>query len=247
MLKNFTFLLFLLLASNVSAQDSAEESNLIERFAPNSLLEKNGIRPRVEEKYRKYDRLIFDIHYNDWNGDNKLFHNRWSSIGFNTNFMWDIPLTKGNGISLGTGITHGLFRISHHNEFIVDSTNSYTTYNLISNLDGKRRLLGGNSISIPLELRFRTKGWEHFKLHIGGKIGYQLNVYSKTKWNGLNGRQFHKSYDFPDVNRLIYSAHFRIGIRNWGLFGSYNFNSIFGNKNSTQLNLVQMGISISIL
>lgn len=235
-----------LFTGNLTAQYSSDGIDLISRFKPGSMWFFTGLRPGESEKVRKYDRLIFDFHYNDWNGDNKPFKNRWASIGFTTNILFDIPITKGNTISFGTGISHTLFRIIHHNEFVVDSTNTFTTYNLISTLDEKKHLLGGNSLAIPVELRFRTKGWKHFKFHIGGKVGYQLNMYSKTSWQGENGRQFYKSYDFPDVNRLIYSAHFRIGIRNWALFGSYNLNSLFSHSNSTELNLMQMGISISL-
>ena len=47
-------------------------------------------------------------------------------------------------------------------------------------------------------------------------------------------------------NRLIYSVHARVGLRNWALYFSYNLNPIFSNQLSTQLNLVQMGLSVSL-
>jgi len=55
-----------------------------------------------------------------------------------------------------------------------------------------------------------------------------------------------KDYSLPDINKLIYSAHVRIGIRNWSLYGSYNLNSFFKNSSSAQLNLLQFGLSVSL-
>lgn len=246
MLKYISFHFFILISISSSAQYNSEGADLISRFKPGAMWFNSGFRPTHSENIHKYDRLIVDLTYNDWNGDLKIFKNKWNSIGFNTSLMFDIPITKGNTMSFGTGLTYSLFRINHDNEFIVDSTNTYTKYTLLSTPDYKTRVLGGNSISIPLELRFRTKGWKHFKFHIGGKIGYQLNMYSKTIWQGDNGRNKLKSHAFPDVDRLLYSAHFRIGVRNWALFGSYNFNTLFSNAKSTNLNLVQIGVSLSL-
>lgn len=246
MLKSLSILFLVALSLNLTAQSNSESSELISRFRPGIMWFYSGILPSNVENIKKYDRLIFDLTYNDWNGDLKPFKNRWASIGLNTNLLFDIPLARNSMVSLGTGISHSLFRIGHHNAFVVDSTNTFTTYSANATEDGKKHRLGGNSLSIPLELRFRTKGWKHFKFHIGGKIGYQLNTYSMIFWHGENGKNVLKTSDYPDINRLLYSAHFRVGIRNWALFGSYNFNTLFSNTQSTQLNLVQMGLSISL-
>jgi hypothetical protein len=206
-----------------------------------------GYRPAEPEKVRKYDRLMFDVTYNTWNGDLKPFENKWNSIGLNTSLMFDIPITKGNTVSFGTGLSHSLFRInSSYNLFTPDSTNTFTQHSAISTLIAEKRFLGGNSFSVPLEFRFRTKGWKHFKVHIGGKIGYQLGMYSKAVIKGVNGDVILKDHNFADVDRLIYSAHMRIGMRNWALFGSYNFNTLFSNDKSVQLNLIQVGLTISL-
>ena len=241
------FFSFILLVANKSISQYSSEGDLISRFRPGVMWFNTGLRPAIPEKVRKYDRLIFDLTYNTWNGDQKVFKNDWNSIGLNTNIIFDIPITKGNTVSFGTGITHSLFRIQHNNLFVSDSTNSYTTYQLKDSTSiFDKNYLGGNSFSVPLEFRFRTKGWKHFKVHIGGKVGYQFNLFSKTISTGENGKIYHKSFDYTDINRLIYSAHVRIGMRNWALYGSYNLNGLFSHRSSSQLNLVQVGLSISL-
>jgi hypothetical protein len=206
-----------------------------------------GLKPAKVDKVRKYDRLIFDITYNDWVGDNDLFQNHWASIGLNTNFMFDIPLVKKNKIALGIGVAHQFTNIRHNGHLVRDNVAGTTIYAPQNPSDDfKKSVFGGNSFSIPVELRFRNEGWRHFKFHIGGKIGYQANAFSKYVSKIDGDRQISKSYGFPDNNKLLYSAHVRIGLRNWALFASYNFNTNFSNSESVQLNQVQAGLSISL-
>ena len=220
----------------------------VSRFRPGLLWFYSGFRPAEPDMPVKYDRLIMDITYNDWIGDRQPFKNHWASIGLNSNLMFDIPLTKGTSIvSLGVGISHQYTNIRHNSHLWVDDVGKTTTFAIKDSSDVfKKGLLAGNSFSIPIELRFRSKGWKHFKFHIGGKIGYQANLLSKYVSNVNGHREVAKSYSFPDECKLIYSAHMRIGFRTWALFASYNFNPIFTNVKSTQLNLLQMGLSISL-
>lgn len=217
------------------------------RFRPGFMWFYTGIRPAKDEKVRRYDRLIFDVTYNDWTGDRDPFQNHWGSIGMNTNLMFDIPLAKGNTVSLGVGVAHQLIRIRHDNHLIGDDLSNTTTFlGKDTNDVFTKSIFGANSFAIPLEIRFRKESWRHFKIHLGGKIGYQVNAYNKyvSKENGR--KQISKEIGFPDENKLIYSAHVRLGLRNWALFGSYNFNTLFSNKNSVQLNAIQFGLSISL-
>lgn len=238
--------LCLLTFASIAQYDSKGDDE-ISRFRPGFMWFYTGVRPAKVNKPRKYDRLIFDVTYNDWAGEKNPFENHWASIGLNTNLIFDIPLTKGNTISFGIGVAHQYINIRHDNKFISNDVSKTTVFALKDTNDLFRKsTLSGNSFSIPLELRFRNKSWKHFKIHIGGKIGYQVNILAKQV-STINGRrELNKRFGFPDENKLIYSAHARIGFRNWALFGSYNFNAIFSNSKSTQLNLIQMGLSISL-
>jgi hypothetical protein len=226
---------------------SLNDSTLISRFRPGFMWFYTGIRPAETEKVRKYDRLIFDVTYSSFSGGIESFKNKGLSLGLNTSLLFDIPITKGNTISIGTGISHSFFQVGHDNLFLSNVKEGTTVYQLKDSLDAfKRSSLGGNIFSIPLELRFRAKNWQHVKFHLGGKIGYQANLYSKYIIQSADIDKRIKSYYFPDVNRLVYSVHARIGIRNWALFGSYSMNKVFSNSKSTPINLLQVGLSISL-
>ena len=203
-----------------------------------------GLRPAKTEKVRKYDRLVFDLTQNDWIGENKTLENRTLSLGITTNFLFDIPLTTRNTVSLGTGISHTLFRLRHRGQFTAEDAHTSFTLPINSTID--KAVLVGNSIAVPIEIRFRTKGWRHFKLHLGMKLGYQFGLFSKTIVEEANGKITTKDASFPDINRFMSSVHMRIGIRNWALFGSYALRPIFSNVSSTQLHVFQTGISISL-
>lgn len=246
---NKSVLIFLLttLSFQSFGQYDSEGADLISRFHPGSMWFYNGIKPASMEKVRKYDRLMLDIAYNTFNGDLKFFNNKWNSIGFNTNIMFDIPIKIGNAVSFGVGLTHSFFKVETSGKaFNADTSYTFTELSTYQPFAEESRYLIGNSFAVPMEFRFRTKGWKHFKVHIGGRIGYQSNLYSKTINHFQNGKQVFKDYSFVDVNPLIYSAHLRVGIRNWALYGSYNLNSLFKNNSSVQLNLFQVGLSVSL-
>ncbi|MDX2362531.1 MAG: hypothetical protein QNK23_17115 [Crocinitomicaceae bacterium] len=230
-----------------SAQFDGRGENETSRFRPGVMWFFSGYRPAEEGKPNKFDRLIFDLTYNDWVGEQGPFQNSWASIGLNTSLMFDIPLTQGNKVSFGVGISHQYTPIRHNNHLVIDDVANTTTFVLKDSTDlFYKSSLSGNSFSIPIELRFRNESWKHFKFHIGGKIGYQVSMMAKYG-SKIDGHKYiDKRYGFPDQAKLVYSAHIRVGIRNWAIFASYNFNRLFTNSNSTKLNLIQMGLSISL-
>jgi hypothetical protein len=198
---------------------------------------------------KKYDRLIVDVLYNDWiNKSDKLFKNHWSSIGFNVQTIFDIPLNSSNRVGFGIGIGYGRTRIQS-NQWLnhIDSNQTTILNDIPSNLGINKSIFTANKIFIPIELRFRTAGWQHFKFQIGGRIGYQFlaksHLFSKNN-AGLEVETI--TSGFKDLDPLLMSVHARIGIRNWALTASYNLMPYFKNKQSTQINGLELGLSISL-
>ncbi len=228
-------------------QYDGEGDNEISRFRPGTMWFMTGFRPAEPEKVRKYDRLVFDITYNDWVGDRDPFNVKWNSIGFNTSWMFDIPLAKKNTVALGIGPSYSLQRIVHDEVLEHDTSFTYTQLSDQINLSGEwRESFNIHEFSLPIELRFRTKGWKHFKFHAGGKIGYRTNIVRRAKFNDGNEKYEIRYRTLPDINHLSYSAHVRIGMRNWALFGSYNFSPLFRSNESIELYPIQLGLSISL-
>ncbi|MBW7867682.1 MAG: PorT family protein [Brumimicrobium sp.] len=239
------FILFTL-SHHCISQYNAKEDGIHSEFRPGIGWFFSGFKAYEVEKLRKYDRLIIDLVYNDWHGDTKAFKSPWSSIGINAAFMFDIPFTQANTVGMGIGIG-----ISHYSnrtkwQFSRDFLNKAT---LASDFNAsnmpKSNLYGANYIELPIEFRFKTKGIQHFKFFVGGKIGYRLNDYTKEVYR-KDGKNYPiKQYNFIDSNPLRYGITARIGIRNWALFGAYYFSPIFKRKESVQLYPFSIGISVS--
>lgn len=211
----------------------------------------SGLTPFAEGKTHKFDRLVLDIVYNDWRGDIKAFETPWTSIGFNSAFMFDFPFTKNNtvGMGLGLGFSHyvnrtaRIFEKDYINELTVISSDQ-------SDINDQRFKMGFNYLEIPLEFRFRIpygeKDKQHIKFLIGGKIGYRLNSFTKTTTGTNDHKHAVKEIHLPDSNPLRYGVTARVGIRNWAIFGAYYFSPLFKSEESVRLFPFSVGISISL-
>jgi hypothetical protein len=247
-LEDYKKQVFILLFILISGFSVSQDSDLISRYRPGAMWFYTGIKPAKPEMVRKYDRLIVDLVYNDWVGKSvKPFKNNWSSIGFNTALMFDVPLVKRNKIALGIGLAYGLYRIDHKDLFNRKVDSNYTA--IIPNAKQygiEKSIFKVHSLSIPLELRFRGENWKHLKIHLGGKFSYQFmsnTVLSSTNNKLLTKQKTHGFYDFNPINT---SAHIRFGIRNWAFYAQYNFIPFFKSKQSVQINGFQFGISLSL-
>jgi hypothetical protein len=235
---SFTFL---------NAQYLEKEKDLISRFRPGIGWFYSGTKPYEEEKLRKYDRLIIDVVYNDWDGDESLLKSPWNSLGFNVSLLFDKIIADHNTFSIGYGLAFSHYNNKTEKEVIRNFDQEFTS---LQDFDPSAELIRNkytaNYIEIPLEFRFRTKGKQHFKFLIGGKIGYQLNTFTKQVTEEDNFLIKTKNYSFPDSQRLRYGATVRVGIRNYALFASYHFSTLFRNSESVQLNPIALGISFSL-
>lgn len=248
-MKSTSFIFILVFYTfNALSQDSDSEEKLISRFRPGIMWFYTGLKPATPEKVRKYDRLIIDFTYNDWlSKEIKPFKNKATSIGFNTHLMFDLPITKGNTVSFGTGISYGLFRVHTQGFFVRNEQTKSTEFFEDASVYGiEKSIVKVNSLSVPFEMRFRGKNWKHAKLHIGASVSYQFHASTSlsTKNNKIEYQQ--KTIGFYDLNPINVSSHVRFGIRNWSLYASYGFLPLFKSNESIKLNAFQFGLSLSL-
>lgn len=250
---NYKLLLILLLfcisSTNNFAQYLEKEEGLVSRQKPGIGWFYSGFKPYEEGKLRKYDRFIIDLTYNDWEGDRTSFESPWYSLGVNVALMFDKVITKKNTFSIGYGLSFSHYNnkssLIYERDFDEETTSvEVPSAQILSSL--KRQKFTANYIEAPIEFRFRTKGRKHFKFLIGGKIGYQINAFTQSVIETNNQEVKSRNYTFSDNNRLRYGATVRIGIRNFALYGAYHFSPLFENSESTQLNPIELGLSISL-
>jgi hypothetical protein len=194
-------------------------------------------------KPRKYDRLIFDIYYSGAISSENIATKTAVNLGFSTNFMNEFALNKKNTVSIGTGIGLSTTKVNLRSNLLLGHDNSIVCFPS-STLDYKKNSLNGFNINIPVELRFRTKGWSHYKIHVGGRIGYQVKLSEKYFFEDSD-RNYKTSLKSAAEN-FSYSIHTRIGIRNYSIYASYNLNPLFKHSESPKMNWFQLGCSISL-
>ncbi|MCE3295710.1 MAG: hypothetical protein K0R65_1424 [Crocinitomicaceae bacterium] len=242
-----SYIIFISLAFRLSAQD--QDTDIMSRHRPGALWYYAGVKPPLPDRVRRYDRLVFDIVYNDWmSKSQKPFKVSPLSIGFNVNTMFDVPMTKNNTVSFGFGFAYGLYRVRMNDFFVRNETEQSTE--LITDVKQygiEKSVFKVNSLSIPLELRFRGTNWKHIKIHVGGRVSYYF-LPSTTLTGNMDGKivSKQKTVGFYDFNNFNASAHIRFGIRNWGLYASYDFMPFFKSAQSTKLNPFQFGVSVSL-
>ena len=239
-------LIVIVYSTTLFSQDTINE-DLRSRNRPGIGWFYTGFKPLDDGGVAKYDRVLIDVVYNDWYGDRNYFESPWNSIGFNASFMFDIPFTMKNTVGLGIGLGYSYFNNKSKLKFnrnFNESTTTATKY-LPKDKPHKNKL-GMNYIEIPLELRFRTKGFQHFKFYIGGKIGYAVTAITKEV-HKIEGKNYStKESNFPDLNRWRYGVTARIGIRNFAVYAAYYFSPLFKSDQSIQLYPIAVGITFSL-
>lgn len=232
---------FLFFFGIVQAQKN--DSQLISRHRPGLFWYFDGLHQSKNTDNHKYDRLIFDVTYNDWLGDLKPFQNRWNSIGFNTNIMKDLKFKKTTCFSLGIGFGYGFSTISSFQKFLVEKQLVKITTIEKSVISDHTRTIS-HRFFVPIELRFSTKNWKRIKFSIGGSFGINTQFYqtlidqNNSKLESLNLKA-----NTPLIN---FGVHSRFGLRNLALFGSYQFNNLFLGRGNPNLHQLQFGLSISL-
>jgi hypothetical protein len=237
---------FITVLGIVYAQYDGQDSLVASRYRPGFMWFNTGWRPAKVDKPRKYDRLIIDFQTTMWHSKPALQTSFIGSLGWNIHTLWDVPLTKGNTISLGWGFSYKHQRIGLSGDLEMDSSThamQYVPSTNSTNLASKH-VFGTHVVALPLEIRFRLEKWRHVKFHLGGSIGYCFESYEKW-WYKAPKIQLRTS-NIEDVNPLVYGIHARLGIRNWAIFANYNFSHQFASKQSSMLTPISFGLSVSL-
>lgn len=245
-LEQMKYLLILQFALFVSSCGSIRKGYLAihEETKPKIESTFQGLYARDDNEGPKRDRFILDVHYNEWIGERASVKTGWNSIGFNGNALFDFPFNKASTVSFGTGLRFGRTSIQHDGLFFIsDSVNSSILFPT-ADIDfprAKQRFIQ-SYLEVPLELRFRGAQLNAYRFTLGGSFGIRLNSFEK--WQEGNNK--FRENNHPNTELLRAGAFVRIGYQRWSIFASYNFTPMFNGPIDSKLNILQMGLSISI-
>jgi len=206
----------------------------------------SGLRPFKDIDRKKYDRVIVDLTYNDWIGENGPFQNHWNSIGVSASINKDIQLERTENLAFGIGL--GYAYLNHRAPRVFYVTPFQSVQSIIPSASDSiiSSYLTIHQFYIPIELRLRSKGWKHKKLIFGARIGIQpiMNISSYRTFEGQV--EYSEIKLKEEYNWFYLSTYIRFGFRNWSIFGAFQPLSIFSNNQSMEIRPVQIGISLSL-
>jgi hypothetical protein len=240
-MKIFVIFILLCIPSLCSAQSKVQTQE-----RPGLFWYFSGLRPFKDIDRRKYDRLILDLTYNDWLGDNGPFENDWRSIGFGASLYKDIQLKRTENIGFGIGLGYTYLNHRTPRVFYVTPFSAVQAAIPPPNDSILSSFLTIHQFYIPLELRLRSKGWKHKKITLGLRIGIQpiVNISSfrtieqEIKYSEIKLKEEH--------NWFYIAPYIRLGLRNWSIFFAYQPLNLFSETGSINMQPIQMGLSLSL-
>ena len=189
------------------------------------------------------DRFIFDFQTaNFLETPDSLKINAYSP-GMNAYIMYDYPFGQESIFSFGWGYGFSSFNVHHNGSFVEDSLKNTLFIPFESTYSYKKNKLSVNYLEVPLELRIRTNGLRQFKLTLGGKVGYAVNIHTKIK----DDRGKFKEYQVPNLEKLRYGVYGAIGVGRVMLYGFYGLSELFEENRGPKMVPMTLGLRFNLL
>jgi hypothetical protein len=216
---------------------------VVDNAKPNVESAFQGMTAKEPENGARRDRLILDVHYNDWLGERENVNTGWRSIGYNWNFYRDIPLNRASTVSIATGLRFGKTVIQHNGLIAVGQNieNSILNPALTQGDFRSNQRFIQSHLELPLELRFRGVNKKSIRFTLGGSIGWRLNSYERWR----EGSEKFREYNHANAMMWRAGTYMRLGYNQWSFYGAYYLTPWFEGSGNSKLNTIQMGVSFS--
>lgn len=189
-----------------------------------------------------HDRVILELNYTNWMGTPAGITTDWKCIGFNFALMFDKPFGNSN-FSLGFGGGIYTHNFSSNADFIykLDSTNNHVSTLIQPRTEPyEANRYNERIFEVPVELRFRSKTENMFKVMVGFKVGYVAANFKKT--DDADGRI--RRYNIKNVDPFRYGINFRIGVEQLCLTSCYYISEVFTKDGTQGIHPFSVGIAI---
>ncbi|MEO6583768.1 MAG: outer membrane beta-barrel protein [Ferruginibacter sp.] len=212
---------------------------------------------RYDLSERAADHLMLQFSSDHWTNvpDSIDSHINGFSRGGNIYLMLDKPFKGNQKVSVGIGVGVGTSSIFFKRmEVGIESTTAKLPFvNTDTTSYFKKYKVATSFLEAPLELRYSSNPAtpnKAFKMAIGIKGGVLLNAHTKGKNLKSNTNTVINSYtqkllskSFFNTSRFVATA--RVGYGIFGIFGAYNFTSVFKDGVAPDMKLYQVGITLS--
>lgn len=212
---------------------------------------------KLDLSNRPGDHLMIQLSSDHWTGmpDSISSHQSGFSRGLNVYVMFDKPFKTDTRFSVGIGIGIGSSNIIFKKMTVDVKSNSpkipFTPTDSSNHF--KRYKLSMSYLEIPLELRFSTNpanNGNSWKFALGGKVGTLINLHTKGKNLEDKNNSVINSYTAKENSKRYFTGTrimgtARVGYGIFSLFGAYQINNILKTGYGPDMNLYQVGITLS--
>jgi hypothetical protein len=200
-----------------------------------------------EDKVKHQDLFYIDLNWDRLLGVSAPIEQKWFGRGISLGLLYDQPFNKNGNVSAAAGIgftSHNYYMNAPATRF-PGPNNGYTDFSIVGDSIYSRGKISANYFDVPVELRFRLNPDRHgnrWKLAIGGKVGYKIQVHEKI----INNQDIKiKTYNYPHVTRLRYGVSGRVGYGSIMLSAFYSLTPFFDEDHSAgQYNTFTLGVTI---
>lgn len=225
----YSFIFFLLVVFNLSAQDS--------------------IVPKVIDLKFREDHFYLGIVLNSLQNRPEGFSQRKLSPGFQFGYLRDLPINNSRTISIAPGI--GLSYMSNNLNMIIEESDEQFFYQTVNSGSFSKNRLSYYSLDVPIEFRWRNAtptNHQFFRVYTGFKMGYILRSIYVNEAQG-NIRRIN---NISEINRFIYGIYLTAGYNTWNFYAYYGLNRMFEksaqiNGSSIDITTLSLGLQFYIL
>ena len=211
--------------------------------------------PKPNLRSRANDHLLLQVGVTNWAGIPDSIKTKGLSRSFNMYFMFDFPFKSNPHLSVAIGAGIGTDNIYFDKTYvgIKDATPTLRFQNQSDTTHFKKNKLSTAILEAPLELRYSSNPAEpnkSYKFALGIKAGVLLNAHIKQKTLQNKAGQTLLTYGekqsskrFFNSNRFVATARFGYGV--FGIFGSYQLNTLFKTGFAPDVRPYTIGLTLS--
>jgi hypothetical protein len=204
---------------------------------------------------RANDHFMIQLGYTGWSKKPDSINTTGIPRSFNMYVMFDFPI-KSNphySLAIGPGIATDNMYFSKTYVGLKDPTTNLVFYNLADTNHFKRYKLATTWLEAPVEFRFSSDPAnpnKSYKFAIGVKLATLLGAHTKGKtWEDKNGRILIAYTQKETAKRFINTTRFeataRVAWGVFGLYGSYQLNSLFKEGSGPGVRAFSIGLTVS--
>lgn len=204
-----------------------------------------GLFAQDRTKMRPADRLIIGLFTDVWSdlpGDVKT---KGFNRGVSIDYLQDFPMGTSNfAVAVGLGFqSHNLYTNGIYTRTL-EGFNFFET--IPSSVDYRTNKISLNYLTLPLELRYRSRDLpKTFRVNAGLKAGYLIDAHTKFvgKWDGKNMTKY-KEGKLGNIEKVMLGVNTRIGYGRFNLNGYFPIQGIFKAEADKDASFMSIGLSM---